>query len=221
MSLSITEYDIRVAMENVLRAFVPAGVSVIRGQVNRTAPPKGNYIVATVMGRVRLATNTDSYDGVATKTITQPTQVTVQLDLHGELATDVAQILSSVFRDAAACDAMPAAIQPLYADDPRQMPFINGAQQYEDRWTVNVVLQVNPALSLPQAYAGELHVHMQSLDAYRGPAGFLQMTDGRLIHLAGGGRIELLVDAPGSVLGLANEGNLVLARGGHLTLLAA
>ena len=40
-------------------------------------------------------------------------------------------------------EAAGAVATPLYTEDPRQMPFINGEQQYESRWVVSAVLELD------------------------------------------------------------------------------
>lgn len=81
-------------------------------------------------------------------TFTQPTKLTVQLDVHGPNSSENAQIISTLFRDAYAVDFMAPSVSPLYADDPKQVPFINDQQQYEDRWIVEAAMQVDPVVSV-------------------------------------------------------------------------
>ena len=186
VSVSVTQEEIFDALRTVLLTLVPAStvndagasvpVEVIQAQVNRTAEPQGeDFIMMTVTGRVRLATNQDSYADtfpvVATgsRSITEPTQITIQLDIHGPQGGEVAQVVTSVFRDGYGVDALQAvnpAITPLYADDPKQMPFVNGEQQYEDRWVVNVVLQVNAVVAVFQDFAGSLNVGLRPVEVY-------------------------------------------------------
>lgn len=86
----------------------------------------------------------------------QATQVTIQLDVHGPASGDNAVTISTLMRDEVACQAFTDAgfeVQPLYAGEPRQMPFINAEQQYENRWTIDAVLQANPIVSVPQQFA--------------------------------------------------------------------
>lgn len=113
------------------------------------------------------------------KTIEQFTQVTVQLDVHGPASADNSQIISTLFRDEYAlrnfieqsgigqfqigitqvggCD-----IAPLYTSDPRQVPFVNGEQQVEERWIVDSVMEVNSIVTVPQQFAtavGPVGIH--------------------------------------------------------------
>lgn len=223
MRVSIPETALLTALRSFLLSVLPAGVEVIRGQVNRTAPPKGAFVVMTPLTRRRLSTNVDEFndaslvgsiasgvlivtnvmfgqvrvsaplyaEGVADGTIItaanpdgtfavqpaqtvtsrqmfagvaeymQATEVTFQLDVHGKDSADNAQIISTLFRDEYACASFSASgydVQPLYTSEPRQMPFITGESQYEDRWSIDVVLQANPVVTAPQQFAGALSV---------------------------------------------------------------
>ena len=186
VTVSVTQEDIFAALRTVLLTLVPAftttdagaqaPVEVIEAQANRVAEPDGaDFVIMTVTGRTRLATNsdayTDAYPAVANglRSITEPTQVAIQLDIHGPQGGEVAQIVMTVFRDGYGVDAFQAAnpsIVPLYADDPKQMPFINAEQQYEDRWVVTAALQVNPAVNVFQDFASTLTVGVKAVEVY-------------------------------------------------------
>ena len=81
------------------------------------------------------------------------TQVTVQLDVHGPVSADNAQIITTLLRDDYAVQQFATSgfdVTPLYASDPRQMPFLNGEQQYEIMQTIDAVLQANPIVAVSQ-----------------------------------------------------------------------
>lgn len=81
----------------------------------------------------------------------QPTQQTFQIDVHGPNSADNAQMISTLFRDNFATwqfKELNPLIAPLYADDPRQMPFMNSENEVETRWIVNAVLQINQTVSV-------------------------------------------------------------------------
>jgi hypothetical protein len=105
--------------------------------------------------------------------VTQATQVVYQLDVHGPSSADNAQVISTLLRDGYASEFFesqdPAIVAPLHADDPRQAAFVNDQQQYEDRWTVEALLQVNPVVSVPQQYADGAEVDIISVDAEYAP----------------------------------------------------
>lgn len=103
-----------------------------------------------------------------TQTMLQATQVTIQLDLHGPNSADYAQIVTTAYRDSYAVDQFASSgfdVAPLYADDARQIPFLNGEQQVESRWVIDCVMQCNPVLTLPQQYASQLNVNVIDVDA--------------------------------------------------------
>ncbi|MDN7490595.1 hypothetical protein QZM35_23060 [Burkholderia sp. AU45274] len=93
------------------------------------------------------------------KDVMQPTKVTVQLDIHGPASGDNAQIITALFFDDYASQTFAATgfdVSPLYASEPNQVPFTNAEQQVEERWVVDVVMQCNPTLNVPQQFADQL-----------------------------------------------------------------
>lgn len=103
---------------------------------------------------------------------TQKTEIVVQLDVHGANlrdASDMAQIITTTFRDAYAVDFfqnLNAAITPLHADDPTQVSFVNAEDQYESRYVVEARLQVDQTVSgFPQQSAVVLEVDVISVEA--------------------------------------------------------
>lgn len=100
--------------------------------------------------------------------IVQETEVTVQLDVHGPNSADNAQVISTLFRDQYAVsffDDQDHGVSPLYADDPKQVPFTNENQQVEQRWVVDAHLQINPAVLVSQQFAQTLSVDLIEVEA--------------------------------------------------------
>ena len=96
-----------------------------------------------------------------TTSLLQKAECVIQVDVHGPHATDNAQIISTTFRDEYGVELFGGSsglISPLYADDPRQMPFMNAEQQYENRAIVEVHLQVNQTVIVPQQFATAVEV---------------------------------------------------------------
>ena len=176
-TVSITQDDLFTALGGFITslgflnpvAVAPATVpvEVVRLPVNRAAMPALAFISMSPATQTRLATNRSNYppntgapgsivvpDNFAS---TMNTQVDVQIDCYGSTSGDWAQILCNLLRSAYACDWFLANagfdITPLYADDPHQIPLVDGEQQYEERWTFNCALQSNPTVTLPQQYA--------------------------------------------------------------------
>lgn len=102
------------------------------------------------------------------KVATAPTQLDVQLDVHGPASGDNAQVLSTLLRDEYATawfDASGLDLQALYASDPRQVPFVNAESQWEERWVVTASLQANLTVQVPQEFADTLHADLISVEA--------------------------------------------------------
>lgn len=105
--------------------------------------------------------------------ITQPTELVCQLDFHSSdisNAGDMAQTVSTLFRDdygttQFANQAPQYGVTPLYCDDPKQVPFLNDQQQYEYRWSLDVRVQANMVVSVPQQYAEAAIVGLINVDA--------------------------------------------------------
>jgi hypothetical protein len=98
----------------------------------------------------------------------QPTEVVVQLDVHGPFAADNAQIIATMLRDPSTFDTFSASgydVMALYADDPRQTPFENAESQYEFRWTVDAHLQANQVVGgIGQQFFASLVVNLQEVE---------------------------------------------------------
>jgi hypothetical protein len=169
MAPSITEAQMFTALGNFLTSILGSGVDVLQGQLNRVAEPsKPDFVVMWGLNRPRLATNVDSWDITADAptalSVQQSTQVDVQLDIHGPNSTDNAQTITTLWRDEYATRAIDAAVMtPLFATDGHQMPFVNGEQQYEDRWVVTVSMQMNPVISTPMDFAANLSANISAI----------------------------------------------------------
>lgn len=94
----------------------------------------------------------------------QPTKLTIQIDVHGPDGADNAQVISTLMRDPYAVQRFAELnedVIPLYADDPKQTPFINENQQYEDRWSIDAMLQANQTVvGIPQQFADAVVVEL-------------------------------------------------------------
>jgi hypothetical protein len=160
MTPSITESQVF----KTLGAFIAGIVTceVIRLPVNRTPMPKGSFIAMSPGTNIPLSTNVTTYDRENDeRSVVRPSQFSVQIDCYGKDSSDLATAISILLRDQYACDKFAesgAGVQPLYAGDPQQIPLVDGEAQYEERWTFNAALQVNPALTVAQEFAAELEV---------------------------------------------------------------
>lgn len=97
--------------------------------------------------------------------VEQSTEVVMQVDVHGPSSGDNSQTISTLFRSGYAVERMAASgVTPLYAEDPRQTPFTTAASQYEERWTIDVHLQINPIISVPQEFADSATIEVVDVD---------------------------------------------------------
>ena len=129
--------------------------SAIGTIVSDSPPSVGQFTIATAQN----VASQIMYAGV--RSARQPTRLTVQIDVHGPNSAENAQAISTLLRDGYGCYQFAASgydVQPLYADEPRQTPFINGENQYEFRWTVNAVLQANIVIDMPQAFFTDVRI---------------------------------------------------------------
>ena len=113
-------------------------------------------------------TLTSSNLSAGTATYQMSTKATFQLDVHGPNSGDNVQIISTMFHDDYADNYFANTgvdVEPLYASDPRQMPFINAEQQYEERWVIDLVIETFPIIVFPQQFAGAVNVVVKEVDA--------------------------------------------------------
>lgn len=151
VTLDINDQDVFRALVVFFRSFLPVGVEVVQAQDNRVPMPKGGFVSMNNTSMDRLSFNVDSYDPfLQGKSILTPTKYGVQLDFYGPDSQTWALQTMSLFRDQYATDILPPNIQPLYADDPVQIPLIDGESQYEQRWKLVATLQYNPVLTTIQ-----------------------------------------------------------------------
>ncbi|MDE1007007.1 MAG: hypothetical protein OSB38_15200 [Paraburkholderia fungorum] len=172
-TITVTEDNVLATLRTFLLSIVAAGVEVITGQDNRVPEPVGDdFLVLTPLGQVRLSTNSDTYTDLGTnpgtRNFQRATKSTIQIDVHGPNSADNAAMIETLYRSEYAVDSFASSgldIQPLYCDDAKQMPFINGENQFEQRWIITAAIQYNPVTAVPQDFADELEVNIVSVDA--------------------------------------------------------
>lgn len=171
-TISITETHVYTAVGRFLLSVLPAGVEVIRAQVNRVPEPASpDFVTMTSGRRERLATNVTTYtdpgSNPGSTSALQAMRMTIQLDVHGPAGADNATLITTLWRDEYASiflAAQNAGMAPLYTSDPQQLPFVNGEQQWEDRWTFDLALQVNAVVTTTQEFADTATVGLVNVD---------------------------------------------------------
>jgi len=165
VTIDIIDQDVFRALVVFFRSFLPANVEVVQAQDNRVPMPKGGFVAMNNIGMDRLSFNVDSYNSFTQgKSILTPTKFDMQLDFYGPTAQEWAIKTVSLFRDEYATEIFPPNIQPLYADDPDQIPLIDGEDQYEQRWRLAATLQYNPILSTSQQSMIAVEIELAPID---------------------------------------------------------
>ena len=168
-TVSISESNVLTALRTFILSLVTC--EVIRGLGNRAAMPAGDFIAMTTIMAPPLATNVSTYSdipGAGTQNIKRSTQINIQLDCYDVSAAENATIISTLLRSEYACNSFAASgfdIQPLYAEDPKQMPIVNAESQWQERWTFAAVLQFNPVIAVPQDFATTLNANLVNVEA--------------------------------------------------------
>lgn len=169
VTISITDDDVFTALGNFLVSVLPTGTEVIQLQDNGVAMPSGPFVGMNNGNMKRLATNTDTYNDpvttLGTKLIGSPSAYTMTVDLYGPDSGAWAATVQALFRDEYVTSLFPDNIQPLYADDPIQIPLINGEQQWEQRWRLQAVMQTSSVVTVPQDFAASLSVSLKEVEA--------------------------------------------------------
>jgi len=110
------------------------------------------------------------YSGVADHM--QKIEFTAQVDVHGPASADNCTRISTLWRDQFTVDAFRdfgIEVSPLYAQDPKQMPFVNEQMQTENRWVVDLAMQINPVVSTTAQFADELDATVTSVETVATP----------------------------------------------------
>lgn len=178
VTVTPTESDTLHIVGTWLQSVLPSGVTVTKAYDNSVPMPTGDFVMMTALTRKRLATNGESYpwdaqslsgDRIATESL----EAVIQVDVFGPNAADNAQIVQGLWRDRNAVtfftDASFAGA-PLYASDPRQLSFVNGQENYENRWSIDLHMQVNATITTTQDFATALDVNLVEVDAKYPPA---------------------------------------------------
>jgi hypothetical protein len=168
--VDITEEQILDALRAWLIQYLDC--EIVQAQDNRVAQPVGPFVTMTALNKPRLSTNTETWDSDDNLVKDEASlKQGIQLDIYGPLSGDWAATISQMFRSQRACEFFEAySATPLYNDDPHQAPLIDGEEQYEQRWTIDVYLQYNPTVSSPQDFADNVVVDIHEVDATYPPS---------------------------------------------------
>lgn len=140
---------------------VIAANTVIVSQLTGPTGGTGTYQVSVS----QTLTSQSLYAGVRSDLV--PTEWTVQLDVHGPNSGNNVKIIEGLFRSDYGTETIGEPnewqVVPLYCDEARQVPFVNDQQQYEYRWSMDAVMQINPIIGTPAQFFDQIEV--QTIEA--------------------------------------------------------
>jgi hypothetical protein len=167
---SITDDAIFKALGDFIASALPIGTPIMQAQDNLVGMPVGGFVTMNNNSKKRLATNSHNYIKdtpiLGSKNVEMSTQYAIQVDLYGPNAGMWSTTVQTLFRDEYATNFMPSNIQPLYTDDPVQIPLIIGEQNYLERWKMLCYMQYNPIVTIPQQFAISIDPNGEVVEAH-------------------------------------------------------
>lgn len=143
-----------------------------QAQANGVPMPKGPFCILTPLRFTRLSTTRNLHQDTgspATSTMgyTEVRQADIQVDIYGQGAGDRAIALETTFSSSYAYNrikAINAKVAPLYSTAAIQAPMVDAEQQWQERWTLTVSLQVHIVVSFPQDYFDSAEFTLEPVD---------------------------------------------------------
>lgn len=125
--------------------------TLIQGYQNGSPLPE-NAVVMTILFEHSFDVSSNYYDLInEITTVQQSVEVTMQLDFYGVEASTRSRMVSNLWKNPYTTVRL-TNCQPLYSKDPRRTVLVNEKSIYEDRWSVDVLLQYNPEFEYDQTY---------------------------------------------------------------------
>jgi hypothetical protein len=165
-TLNATEDQIFDALWGFIAALFDPSVqsNIFKGYQNMTSTPLGTYVVLSPGVKIRQNQIVRSYDATAgVMNVERDTEYKYQVDCYGPSAPDYADIIAIAWSSLWACDyfagnlatptpGAPLPVTPLYAEEPQQLNIVNAEMQYESRFMLQLHLQSDQVVSLPQDF---------------------------------------------------------------------
>ncbi|MFS8371315.1 phage neck terminator protein [Acetobacter indonesiensis] len=161
-----SEQDIYTVVKAWITSVLPFPVIIRQGQQNDVAAPADPFMLMTIIGRERIATNGWTYTDTA-RVVVEQTRIAIQISAFGKGSGNLIQSVLMLWRDMNAVDYFKSSgfpIAPLHTSDIRQLGFINAEKNYEDCWSVDLILQANITTQVPQQYANKLTIDTLEVD---------------------------------------------------------
>jgi hypothetical protein len=184
MFVDISDDDVYDALIPIVAMLVPTGTPILRGQQNRVPMPSVPFAMLTTNGTPRrIGTNADSIEPVLVQGVltgfnaeaVADFEYSVQVDFFAPEAESWATGLELLWLDKIAWNSMPAGIKPLYSEGRMQLPLVGAETQWIQRWTMTLVLDYQPTLSLTTQAATAATVVPKPIDVFYPdtPPGFI------------------------------------------------
>lgn len=156
--------DVIDAIADFVQIFV-GSAEIVRAQVNRVPQPPTPCVVLTELRHTDVATPHVIYDGSSGHiTIQARNRLTVQVDIYGPDSGDQCRAIAAAWRSEYPASVLPAWCAPLECGDCIQSPQITGEKQWGSRWMIDLSMQYNPTVTLPQDFAQELQPNLIQAD---------------------------------------------------------
>lgn len=148
------------ALGDMIGQRVWPGLPVVRGMVDRVPPPRGRqYAVVTPLTAQPAGTTLHGYARPANvadmgaQEVRQRLIRRVQVDFYGANADAMCATFAALANDARGVDfCAPYGVTPLYTGAAQAMPEPDGRENWTNRWTVDVFVQFDAAVTLEQEY---------------------------------------------------------------------
>jgi hypothetical protein len=139
----MTEEQLYTKLYTYLSGLFPAdSAKIVRGFQNQSPMPQ-NAIIYTLLPFTQDLDQAQYWNEDDESTVQGSKLQMLQVDFYGATSYDKVMKLFTLWRSPYTTDRL-TEIQPLYANSPRGMDFVNEQNQYEKRFMLEVALQYNP-----------------------------------------------------------------------------
>ena len=151
------------ALADAIEWILP-GTVIVRGNQNRAPMPQGNFIALTELFHEDIETPAYKFDGARNEVeIKQPYRTTIQCDVYGADACNIASALLAAMNSVVFNDHMPPEMDVLYAGELKQATMVDASDQFLTRWIFSVGVQYNIGVTLSQEHGDVLIATMRAI----------------------------------------------------------